>query len=45
MLFRSEEYEKEKIITGLDSIEGSIAFHAGTKILNGNVVIPLLSTP
>jgi len=33
-----EEYEKEKIITGLDSIEGSIAFHAGTKILNGNVV-------
>ena len=33
-----EEYEKEKIITGLDTIEGSIAFHAGTKILNGNVV-------
>ena len=33
-----EEYEKGKIITGLDLIDESIAFHAGTKIVNGNVV-------
>ncbi len=25
-----EEYEKGKVITGLDEVEGSIAFHAGT---------------
>ena len=33
-----EDYEKGKIITGLDTIEDSIAFHAGTKTVNGNVV-------
>jgi phosphoribosylamine--glycine ligase len=33
-----EDYEKGKIITGLDSIEDSIAFHAGTKTVNGNIV-------
>lgn len=33
-----EDYEKGKIITGLDNIEDSIAFHAGTKTVNGNVV-------
>jgi phosphoribosylamine--glycine ligase len=33
-----EDYEKGKIITGLEKVEGSIAFHAGTKDVNGNVV-------
>ncbi|AXG73698.1 phosphoribosylamine--glycine ligase [Flavobacterium arcticum] len=33
-----EGYEKGKAITGLDAIDGSIAFHAGTKEDNGAVV-------
>lgn len=33
-----EEYEKGKVITGLDTIKDSIAFHAGTKMVNGTVV-------
>ena len=33
-----EDYEKGKVITGLDKVEGSIAFHAGTKEDNGAVV-------
>ena len=33
-----EAYEKGKVITGLDAIEGSIAFHAGTKTENGKIV-------
>lgn len=33
-----EAYEKGKIITGLNEVFGSIAFHAGTK-LDGNTVI------
>jgi phosphoribosylamine---glycine ligase len=33
-----EAYEKGNIITGLDVIEGSIAFHAGTKTVDGNIV-------
>jgi phosphoribosylamine--glycine ligase len=33
-----EDYEKGKVITGLDTIEDSIAFHAGTKTVNGAVV-------
>jgi phosphoribosylamine--glycine ligase len=33
-----EDYEKGKEITGLDSVEGSIAFHAGTK-LDGDKVV------
>jgi len=33
-----EDYEKGKIIAGLDSIEDSIAFHAGTKTVDGNIV-------
>jgi phosphoribosylamine--glycine ligase len=33
-----EAYEKGKEISGLDKVEGSIAFHAGTKKLNGKVV-------
>lgn len=33
-----EDYEKGKVITGLENVEGSIAFHAGTKLDNGNVV-------
>jgi phosphoribosylamine--glycine ligase len=33
-----EEYEKGKEISGLDQVEGSIAFHAGTKEVNGKVV-------
>lgn len=32
------DYEKGKIITGLDKVKGSIAFHAGTKEVNGSVV-------
>src|SRR5690606_12337273 len=33
-----EDYEKGKVITGLDKVEDSIVFHAGTKDDNGNVV-------
>ena len=33
-----EEYEKGKEITGLDQVEGSIAFHAGTKMENEKLV-------
>ncbi|MFP4844599.1 phosphoribosylamine--glycine ligase [Winogradskyella sp. PE311] len=33
-----ETYEKGKKITGLDTIEDSIIFHAGAKFLDGNVV-------
>ncbi|HEY9169559.1 MAG TPA: phosphoribosylamine--glycine ligase [Lutibacter sp.] len=33
-----ESYEKEKVISGLDNIEGSIVFHAGTTNKNNEVV-------
>lgn len=33
-----EAYEKGKEISGLDKVEDSIAFHAGTKEVNGKVV-------
>ena len=33
-----EDYEKGKEIDGLDSVEDSIVFHAGTKLQDGNVV-------
>ena len=33
-----EDYEKNKVITGLDKTKDSIVFHAGTKNENGNVV-------
>lgn len=33
-----EEYEKGKEIIGLDKIEDSLVFHAGTKLENGKVV-------
>ncbi|ALM49203.1 phosphoribosylamine--glycine ligase [Flavobacterium psychrophilum] len=33
-----EDYGKGIVITGLENVEGSIAFHAGTKLDNGNVV-------
>ena len=33
-----EEYEKGKEIFGLDKIDGSLVFHAGTKLENGKVV-------
>lgn len=32
------DYEKGKVISGLEKVEGSIAFHAGTKEQNGAVV-------
>lgn len=32
------DYEKGKVISGLDQIEDSIVFHAGTKELNGEIV-------
>lgn len=32
-----EDYEKGKTIAGLDEVEGSIAFHAGTKLEDGRV--------
>lgn len=33
-----EAYEKGKMVSGLEEIEGSTVFHAGTLSLNGNVV-------
>lgn len=33
-----EDYEKGKVISGLENIQDSIVFHAGTKSENGNVV-------
>jgi len=33
-----EAYEKGKVISGLDKVDGSIAFHAGTKLFDGQVV-------
>ncbi len=33
-----EAYEKGKVITGLDKVEGSIAFHAGTAQRNDQIV-------
>ncbi|WP_264531806.1 phosphoribosylamine--glycine ligase [Flavobacterium sp. N502540] len=33
-----EEFEKGKIITGLENIEDSIVFHAGTKLENDSIV-------
>lgn len=32
------DYEKGKVISGLDQIEDSIVFHAGTKEINGEIV-------
>ena len=32
------EYEKGKVINGLDKVEGSVAFHAGTAIKDGKTV-------
>ena len=33
-----EDYEKEKVITGLNQVENSIVFHAGTAEKDGNIV-------
>jgi phosphoribosylamine--glycine ligase len=33
-----EDYEKGKVISGMENIEDSIVFHAGTKLENGQVV-------
>lgn len=33
-----EAYEKGNEITGLDKVNGSIAFHAGTKLVDGKVL-------
>jgi phosphoribosylamine---glycine ligase len=33
-----EEYEKGKVISGIETVEDSIVFHAGTKLENGQVV-------
>lgn len=33
-----EAYEKGKVITGTDKVEGSILFHAGTKMADGKLV-------
>ena len=32
------DYEKGKVITGLDQVEGSLVFHAGTTVKDGQVV-------
>ena len=33
-----EDFEKGKVISGLEKIQDSIVFHAGTKLDNGNVL-------
>jgi phosphoribosylamine--glycine ligase len=33
-----EEYEKGKVISGIEKVDSSIVFHAGTKLENGNIV-------
>lgn len=33
-----EEYEKGKIISGIENVNGSLVFHAGTKLENKNIV-------
>ena len=33
-----EDFEKGKVISGLEKVNGSIAFHAGTKLQDGQVV-------
>lgn len=33
-----EDYEKGKVISGIENVEDSIVFHAGTKMENGQVV-------
>jgi phosphoribosylamine--glycine ligase len=33
-----EDYEKGKLMTGFDILEGSIAFHAGTKQTDNGIV-------
>ena len=33
-----EDYEKGKVITGFDAVEGSLVFHAGTTLKDGEVV-------
>ena len=33
-----EDYQKGKVISGIENVTDSIVFHAGTKIENGNVV-------
>ena len=33
-----EDYEKGKIISGIDSIKSALVFHAGTKTENGTIV-------
>lgn len=33
-----EDYEKGKVISGLNKVEGSIVFHAGTSVSEGNAV-------
>ncbi|MEL1242380.1 phosphoribosylamine--glycine ligase [Flavobacterium flavipallidum] len=33
-----EDFEKGKVISGLENVQNSIVFHAGTKLDNGNVV-------
>ena len=33
-----EDYEKGKVIAGLDKVDGSIVFHAGTASKDGNIV-------
>ena len=32
------DYEKGKVITGLDQVEGSLVFHAGTAVKDGQIV-------
>ena len=33
-----EAYEKGKVITGIDKVEGTTVFHAGTKIVNDTII-------